>query len=43
MVKIRDCLGVHLTAEQTQRCIQLVDSLEILEAAQITELMALLS
>ena len=43
LVKIRDCLNMHLTEEQTQRCIQLVDSLEILEAAQITELMALLS
>ncbi len=43
LVKIRDCLNMHLTEEQTQRCIQLVDSLEILEAARITELMDLLS
>ena len=43
LVKIRDCLNVSLTEEQTQRCIQLVDSLEILEAPQITELMEVLS
>ena len=42
MVKIRDCLGVHLTAEQTQHCIRLVERLETLEASQIAQLMALI-
>ena len=40
--KIRDCLGVHLTEEQTQECIQLVERLETLNAPQIARLMTLI-
>ena len=43
MVKIRDCLGVRLTEEHTQECIQLVERLETLDAPQIARLMALMS
>ncbi len=42
MVKIRDCLGVHLTEEHTQQCIQLVERLETLDAPQIAQLMTLI-
>ncbi len=42
LVKIRDCLSVHLTEEHTQQCIQLVERLETLEAPQIAQLMTLI-
>ena len=43
LVKIRDCLNMYLDTEQTEQCIQLVDTLEALDAPQVTELMSLLS
>ena len=42
LVKIRDCLGVHLTEEHTQQCIQLVERLETLDASQIAQLTTLI-
>ena len=42
LVKIRDCLGVGLDAEQTERCIQLVETLETLQSSEIAQLMALI-
>ena len=42
LVKIQDCLHTYLDDEKTEQCIQLVDTLETLEAPQIAQLMSLL-
>ena len=41
--KVKECLGLHLTAEEVSLCIQHVDQLETLEAKEVSELMRLLS
>ena len=41
LVKVRSCLQTCLDREDTERCIQLVENLETLDAAAVQELMAL--
>jgi len=41
--KLRDCLGVRLDAARTGRALEMLECLEQLSAAQVRELMALLS
>jgi aconitate decarboxylase len=43
LVKIRDCLGMRLRKEQTERCIQLVDGLDKLGPDGVRELIATVS
>lgn len=43
LVKIRDCLGMRLSKADSERCIQLVDSLDRLDHNGVRELIALAS
>jgi len=41
LVKVRDCLGMRLSQEDSERCIQLVDSLDRLDHNGVRELMTI--